>query len=146
MEITQKNSRSAKDTLALMRGMVKRYRDDMISYAPLAPLDVFKNISNLEWIEDRWNGEKAEVIKRPFYTMQGIGPGGDCDDKAIALASYLSLHAIEWRFVAVSRKKDKPLNHVYVEAKFGNDWFALDPTYSFNIPGYPMHNYEKRVY
>jgi transglutaminase-like putative cysteine protease len=131
--------------MALMRQMVARYKEDMI---PLASHDLktaFARIAEIPWYADRWNGEAAEVIKRPGYTMARMWPGGDCDDKAIAMASVLELQGVPWRFVAAGRTEGKPPTHVFVEANLGEGWIPMDCTYPHNRPGWQMRDYPVRI-
>jgi transglutaminase-like putative cysteine protease len=77
--------------------------------------------------------------------MQGMGTGGDCDDKAIVLASYAKLHGIPYRFIAV-RKADMPvLHHVYTELFLNDKWVWADCTYAVNNLGSPREEFAEYV-
>lgn len=145
MRYSQIIARKPSDTLKAMRRMAKKYATDVTPYAMMSPLHFFALLSSIPYSPDVWDGKKAEIIKRPHYTLNRMGEGGDCDDKAIAMASYLQLNGIPWRFVAVGRKKGGPPTHVYTEGQFGNTWVAFDATYHFNIAGYPMRHYPVRI-
>lgn len=66
-----------------------------------------------------------ERIQSPDKTLE-IG-AGDCDDKAILLASLLESLGHPARFVAIGFEPNV-YSHVYVETKIGNDWIALETT------------------
>ena len=53
---------------------------------------------------------------------------GDCDDKAILLASMLESIGIPTRFVAVGFRPNF-FSHVFVEARPYGDWIALETTH-----------------
>jgi transglutaminase-like putative cysteine protease len=61
---------------------------------------------------------------------------GDCDDKAILLASLLSAINHPTRFVIVGERWNVP-EHVYVETKIGNRWIAMDPTMRHEMGWFP---------
>lgn len=86
-----------------------------------------------------------EVLQRPYFTVNGMGKGGDCDDKAIAMASWAYLNGIPYRFIAVRRPDRKSLHHVFTELYIGNRWVAADCTYSINRFGCERENYAERV-
>lgn len=136
--ITKSYSGSASDTMRLMCRMVGKYRNDVIAYLHLTPLEFFHVVASLPWMPDNWNGKLAEVLKRPYYTLNTMWAGGDCDDKAIAMASYFALKGIPWRFVCVGNKAGAPPSHVFTEADFGDGWTPMDATYPDNQPGIRM--------
>jgi len=61
---------------------------------------------------------------------------GDCDDKAVLLASMLESIGHPTRFVALAFKAGK-YSHVLVESKIGNKWVALETTEPVRIGWYP---------
>lgn len=61
---------------------------------------------------------------------------GDCDDKAILLASMLEAVGHPTRFVAVGFGGGK-FNHVYTETLLGRKWLALDPTEPVKMGWFP---------
>lgn len=134
----------AVETGKLMRRMVDDFYLDMAPYAHLSLPDVFNLIKNLPFRNDP---DDEETLMRPLYTMNMQGPGGDCDDKAIALASYFKLTATPWRFVAVRRPEKKDLHHVYTEYynSISGRWIPADPTYGFNVLGREREKYAERV-
>ena len=118
------------------------WKEDMAPYATLSLPELFKFLKDIPWRADP--GE-TEVLQRPWYTVNQIGIGGDCDDKAIAVGAYCHLHNLPFRFVAVSRSKDLDLHHVYTEIKINREWLIFDPTYAYNVLGRPMGAYAKRL-
>lgn len=135
---------SANQTGPLMRQMVYRYWSDMLPYAHLSLPEVFTIIKNIPYREDPPN---EETLMRPYYTMNSMGWGGDCDDKCIALASYAYMEHIPFRFIAIRRRGKKQLHHVLCELYIMNRWLHADPTYSFNVLGRPRldEHYAQRV-
>jgi transglutaminase-like putative cysteine protease len=134
----------ASETGKLMHQMVQRYKGDMIPYAHLGISEIFEIVKNIPFRDDP---EGVETLMRPRYTMTMQGSGGDCDDKSIAIASYLELNRVPWRFVAVRKKEKKNLHHVYVEYynMVVSRWLPLDATYSFNVLGQERETYAERV-
>jgi transglutaminase-like putative cysteine protease len=127
--------------MRLMGEMVRKYKDDVLLYAGMGPLEFFRMVAALPWVADAWNGQLAEVIKRPWYTLHKMWAGGDCDDKAVAMACYFEVNQIPWRFVCVGSDIKKPPTHVFCEADFGSGWVPMDATYPDNKAGLRMRNY-----
>jgi hypothetical protein len=132
----------AQSTGKIMRDMVETYHRDMAPYAHLSLMQVFDLIKNLPYRPDPVD---IETLMRPSYTMTMRGTGGDCDCKALALASYARLHGIPYRFVAIRRPGRKNLHHVAVELYINNRWLFADPTYSFNVIGRTREEAERVV-
>jgi len=136
----------AKTTGDYMRRMVDKYYKDMAPYASLSLVEIFDLIKNIPYRPDP---DTAEVLMRPYFTMNMLGYGGDCDDKSIALASYCRLHSIPYRFVAVRSASKKVLHHVYLQCyitnEYGSCWINLDPTYNFNRFGRERKKYAQYV-
>ena len=125
-----------------MHDMVRRYRYDMLPYAHLTLSEVFGIIKAIPFRPDP---PDEETLMRPLYTMQQRGWGGDCDDKAIALASWACNAGIPYRFVAVRRSDMPVLHHVFCELYIDGTWIHADPTYSFNTLGRQREPYVERV-
>ena len=89
---------SAKHTGKAMHEMVRKYHSDM---APWATESIFEFFDTMKSIPYQPDPKNIELIKRPSLTMMQIGPGGDCDDKSIAVASYAVLNLIPYRFLGV---------------------------------------------
>jgi len=124
----------ATSTGPLMHYMVQRYYHDMMPYASLDMEEIFDTVKNIPYQADP---DDAETIMRPLYTMQSVGSGGDCDDKAIAIASWALINRIPYRFVAVRAFGRPALHHVYAEIYKPNlgGWIPMDATYSVNTLG-----------
>ena len=134
MQITRRKLIDAKQTGRLMHQMINLYYRDMSPYASLSYPEIFDVIKNLPFNSDP---PDEELLKRPYYTMQRIGPGGDCDDKTIALCSWAKLAGIPHRIMGVGNRTKKYgkilLSHVRPELYIGGRWISFDATYGFNI-------------
>ena len=128
----------ASTTGALMHLMVEKYHKDMLPYVHLGPVAAFDMVKAKPFKPDP---PEAETLQRPLYTMNGTGLGGDCDDKAIAYASYCKLVGIPYLFVAVRRKDHDTLHHVMCYVYINGRWVQADPTYSFNALGREREQY-----
>ena len=142
---------SAKHTGKAMHEMVRKYHSDM---APWATESIFEFFDTMKSIPYQPDPKNIELIKRPSLTMMQIGPGGDCDDKSIAVASYAVLNLIPYRFLGVGKKNphkkyrlfDKVLlTHVFTELYIGGEWVTFDTTYRFNVLGQAMNKYDRVV-
>lgn len=137
-----KTDGKAVSTGSIMRQVVEKYYMDMAPYASWSHFRVFDKIKSLPY---RTDPRLVETIMRPLYTMRSQGCGGDCDCKAVALASWARLHRMPYRFVAIKRPGRKTLHHVAVELYIGDKWIFADPTYAFNVFGQKREE-EERVY
>lgn len=143
MKIFQfKTNGSAKSTGYLMKQVVERYYRDMLPYVSCSLLEIFDIIKRLPYRPDPLY---VETLMRPSHTMNMRGWGGDCDDKAIALASWARLFKIPYRFVAIRRHGRKSLHHVAVELYTHNEWLFCDATYSFNTIGRKREEAERLI-
>jgi transglutaminase-like putative cysteine protease len=69
----------------------------------------------------------VETIRTPELTMRERV--GDCDDKAVLLASLLAAVGHPSRFVALAfGPPPAPFSHVYVETPIGEHWLAAETT------------------
>lgn len=134
--------RDVQDTGREMYRLASAWAQDMAPYATYSLSQTFQLLKALPYRPDP---PDVEFLQRPLYTLSRTGGGGDCDDKAIAAGAWATLNRIPYRFVAVSRYKDRPLHHVFTEMYIGGKWIAFDPTYSFNVLGRPMCEYPQRV-
>lgn len=125
-----------------MHAMVRTYWRDMIPWGSHSLPEIFERIKNLPYRPDP---ETVETLMRPYYTMRGFGWGGDCDDKAIALASWAVINRIPYRFVAVRKAGMPTLHHVFTQLNIDGKWLSVDPTYSVNILGQERDHYVERV-
>lgn len=144
MEVTSRKLIDAHQTGRLMHKMVNTYYLDMVPYAGLSVIEIYDKIKNIPFNADPLY---IEVLKRPFYTMNQIGPGGDCDDKSIAMGSYAKLLGIPYKFIGAGRKnpnyKKILLTHVFTRLYINNEWIDADCTYSFNILGTVRQKYDR---
>lgn len=90
----------------------------------------------LEWVQD------------PAVTLWQ-SPAGDCDDKAVLLASLLRGMGFQVRLVLIGTNPRKPrqLSHVYVEVLHAGRWVPLDGKVPDALPGwaYPCPTRVERV-
>lgn len=138
----------ASSTGPLMHEMVRCYHRDMLPWASMSLPEIFSLIASIPFRPDP---EDEELLMRPMYTMNGLGNGGDCDDKCIALASWAYLNAIPYRFLAVRRPEENMLHHVVCELYIQDSpglsgrWIHADPTYAFNTLGREREAYAEYV-
>jgi transglutaminase-like putative cysteine protease len=133
---------SALTTGQLMHGMVNAYYRDMLPFVHMGLSEVYEMIKNIPFKPDP---EDAETLQRPLYTLQQNGYGGDCDDKAIAMASWAKAAGLPYRFVAVRRADHEDLHHVFTEIYTANNWVRCDCTYPFNSLGREREAYAEYV-
>lgn len=67
-----------------------------------------------------------ETIQTPQRTLELRY--GDCDDKALLLATLLESIGHPTRFVAIGTRAPDHFEHVFLETRIGRAWVALDPT------------------
>lgn len=136
---------SLQQTATEMYRIASAWRDDMAPYATMSPTELFELLKSIPFHPDPNDstGEGMELIQRPWYTLNQAGPGGDCDDKAVATGAWAWLNGIPFRFVAVSRSYE-PLHHVLTELYIDGVWWNFDPTYAFNALGRPDIAYPQR--
>lgn len=76
-----------------------------------------------------------EALQTPAATLQL--KSGDCDDKTILLASLLLSVGIPVKLIAGGFVKGR-YTHVWLRARIGNRWMAMDPTEPFGM-GWEPH-------
>jgi len=138
---TVRTNGRATATGPFMATMVKRFHQDMLPFAFHDAESVFFILARIPFKPDP---VAYEMLQRPALTLSMSGPGGDCDDKAIAMGSWAYLNKIPFRFVAVRRSNRKTLHHVFTELYIRNRWVPFDCTFSYNLPGRTPH-YQERV-
>lgn len=132
-------------TVRLMRASVRKYRADpnirarALSLVQLIPqLDTYAEMRALfEFVRDRirYTGDvlDVETLTTPDRTLST--GAGDCDDKAVLLASLLESIGIPTRFVTTGYSLPGVFEHVYVEAMLSNGAFisldCSDANFSF---------------
>jgi hypothetical protein len=144
-----KTNGRACETGPLMREMVNRYFLDMAPFAHYSLIEIFDFVKNIPYREDPPN---EETLMRPYFTIHGHGWGGDCDDKAIVIASWAKLvlppdpqTGRSYRFIAVRRADSDSLHHVYPEVFYKGEYIICDATYNFNRIGRLRENYAEYV-
>lgn len=135
-------SGKAIETGPFMYLMAKRYKNDMLPYCHLTPLQIYDIIKKIPFRPDPLD---VETLMRPYYTMNSMGYGGDCDDKSIAYAAYCELNKIPYYFVAVRKANRHDLHHVMLKIYLSGAWYTVDPTYSFNTFGRERERYAEHV-
>ncbi len=107
--------------------------NDLIKYLP--PKAWFQQVQAL------WSFVKNDIrytrdvhnVETVYYPEQTLQQGyGDCDDKAVLLASLLLSVGHPTRFVAVGFQPDN-YSHVYPETLIGKTWLPLETTEPVNI-------------
>jgi hypothetical protein len=126
MKITRGPLQSAQATAAEMARLSVQYAADLGEKSSWPLQRIFAYVKNLPYRRDPQN---VESLARPAYTMRRNFPWRDCDDKAIILGAWCSANLIPFRFLASSRRPDKTLHHVFLEAQAGAAPIILDATY-----------------
>lgn len=126
MKITRGPLQSAQATAAEMARLSVQYAADLGEKSSWPLQKIFAYVKNLPYRRDPQN---VESLARPAYTMRRNFPWRDCDDKAIILGAWCSANMIPFRFLASSRRPDKTLHHVFLEAQAGAAPIILDATY-----------------
>jgi transglutaminase-like putative cysteine protease len=143
-----------KDTLYIMSRLTRRYKRhpglvalarSLVSRLPgkdwggeIAALHAFVR-DHIRYVQDV-NG--VETLATPDRTLEIRQ--GDCDDKALLLATLLEAIGHPTRFVAVGEQPGE-LTHVLVETKVGEDWISLETTEPVE-PGWFPPNVVNRFY
>lgn len=123
---------NVKHTGTLMVRLADKYRSDVAPFGHLTPQQFFDKIKNIPYNRDP---HATEFLQRPYFTLAGNRPGGDCDDKAICIGAYAILHGYPFRFVAMAKNPNTSLHHVATDVMMGGQYVHLDPTYNQNIMG-----------
>ena len=139
---TAETNGKARATGPYMHAMVQTYWRDMIPWGTLSLPEIFTVIKNIPY---RADPPDVETLMRPYYTMRQLGWGGDCDDKAIALACWAVINRIPYRFVAVRKHGMPTLHHVFTQLYTNGKWISADVTYSVNLLGRERDTYVERV-
>jgi len=82
----------------------------------------------------------VETLQSPRYTM--ASGAGDCDDRAVLLASLARAIGVptSFRVIAADPRNRSRYSHVYVVAHVGKRRIAMDPTYGENALGWEYPN------
>jgi hypothetical protein len=122
-----------------MYTLARRFADDLDYFAvdgptdaTLAQIPLADYYSIIRSIPFRKDVDGVEVVTRPFHLFSSPSRGWDCKKKAIALAAFLHKHRIPFRFLSVSRRPDRQIHHVLVQAMIDGEWCDIDATYPDN--------------
>jgi hypothetical protein len=126
MKITRGPLKSAQATAAEMARLAVQYSSDLGEKSSWPLQKIFSYVKNLPYRRDP---ENTESLARPALSMRPGFPWRDCDDKAIILGAWCAANMIPFRFLASSRRPDKSLHHVFLEAQAGAAPIILDATY-----------------
>lgn len=132
-------------TLKAMRILVRRCKTDlalrelaMQIVRPLAQRDYAAEIRALHaWVRDRIRYVRDIAGVETLHTPRRIVEQGqgDCDDKALLLATLLESIGHKTRFAALGYGATP--THVLVEANIGNGWIPLETTEPVAAGWYP---------
>lgn len=117
-----------------MGRLAREYCGDMADLASMPPCDLFEYIKAIPYRKDP---DGVELLQRPLSLRLEAARGADCDDRAIAVAAWAICARYPWRIVAVSRRPDYRLHHVFTEVLIGKNYIPIDPTYSTSTFGRP---------
>ncbi len=131
-----------------MRGFVSRYKTDprirelALSLTRNLPQKDFQGEINvlysfvqnhIRYIKDI---DGVETVQSPIKTLE-YGQG-DCDDKAVLLATLLASAGHKTQFKAIGFSPGK-LSHVIVEVQDGPAWVALETTMPVQLGWHPKN-------
>lgn len=129
MPLTVSTVESAQDIAQTMCGIVERYYLDVAKYQSLPILVFYRRVRAIPYCVEL--GE-YQNLQRPGITLNGQGPFTACANKSIAIAAYLRVKGIPYRFKIVSDDVTESYHHVYPEACFDGVWVSMDATYPTN--------------
>lgn len=158
---------AVRKTLRMMVAIVRKYRTDAACGTIARQVLVCKGITDARrekplcirhlhcWVRDSIiympDPQDVEQLQTPPYTLT-VGTG-DCDDKAILLATLLASVGFATRFAAVGgigaewsgneddasdagSAQDAPYTHVFCEVRLGTRWLACDTIVPGSLPGW----------
>lgn len=136
MPLSVKRLHTKDQTASEMYRLVNRYAGDLDAFdvdgIPLSRVTLPQFFHAIRSIPYRQDTAGIEVVTRPYIMLTAPCRGWDCKKKAIAIASWLYLHNIPFRFAAVSRRESGEIHHVIVQALIDNEWVDIDATYPHN--------------
>lgn len=115
------------------QGVIIQRANELLKYVP--PKQWFQQVKAL------WEFVKSDIrytrdvkdVETLYYPEQTLAQGyGDCDDKAVLLASMLLATGHPVRFIAVGFEPGQ-YSHVYPETKIGPYWIPLETTEPVDI-------------
>jgi hypothetical protein len=122
-----------------MERLVKTYYKDLGNHLETPFPEFYRYVANLPYRRDP---KDIETISRPKFALLARWPWRDCDDKAILIGAWLYAHGVPFRFIAVSKRPDKVLHHVLIEANRAGKNELIDATLKTNNLGM-VENYTK---
>jgi len=130
-------------TLKRMVQIVRRYKSDQTTIGAARGIlksaaterDAGSMIAALQgWVRDKImyvaDPTDLEMLQTPPRTLTVMT--GDCDDKAILLATFLESVGLKTRFEAIG-VNGGPYSHVLLSVRYGNKWLPLETI----VPGAP---------
>ena len=130
-QTTTRNARNVQEVGQEMYRMAESYATDLGSLALLSFQEFFDHVKRIGY---RKEPGRFQFLARQSWTQNGIGPIIACANKAILIGSWAYLHKLPYRFVAVSRFRNKPLSHVFAQVYINGNWQNADATYSWHQP------------
>jgi len=135
MRVSRHKLTDFRETLGTMKRLATQYSDDVNQYVSMPLNEFYDIVKTIPYRMDVLDGELHEIVKRPFYTLNQFGPGGDCDDKAVVMAAWAYKNRIPFRFKAVGRTFNGNYHHTYPEFYLKGKWIPVDATYPHNTLG-----------
>lgn len=135
-QVEKQDSVHLYNTLQKMLKMAHDYFADCQEFAHLNLAEFYEVVKNLPYIDYGVH----EVIKRPCYTLR---EGGDCDNKAVLLASFclLKYPKMPQFYKVIQPENSKGFEHVYNAVVLKDDnkdgelkLEVLDATYDYLHP------------
>jgi|WetSurMetagenome_2_1015567.scaffolds.fasta_scaffold05025_5 hypothetical protein len=124
-------------TASRIKELVKKYASDLkiitireydTTLDQLTLEDYFDFVKNIPYRKDT---APIEVISRPYYICQYKYLGMDCKKKAVLMAAWCACNHIKYRFIGSSKRPDKKVHHIYVQALLDGQWENIDATYDY---------------
>lgn len=150
MQITEKEGVHVLETLQIMENLVTNYSKDIVTFVNNVLKFDISGISLKEFFEivktrRYYDFEDiiGEIIQRPAITLLN---GGDCDDKAILIASFIKEfmpNTIQY-FKAIKYKNN--YEHVYNTIQINNKKIPIDATYPDHRFAYEKQPYDSAIY
>ena len=97
------------------------YLDEDGDKKPVSSLSIIDFFDVVRLIPYRKDMKPIEVIARPYYIFKHRNLGMDCKKKSLLMSSYFSLKKIPCRFIGSSKRPDKRIHHIFVQAKIHAD-------------------------
>jgi hypothetical protein len=99
---------------------------------PSNPADIVSVIDNFLRNTFVYRGERDEVLRTVPYMLHDLATlrrmEGDCDDMAIMGCAMLMGAGISCRMTAIKAENPDEFDHVFSEARVGQNWIPVDPT------------------